>query len=68
MRADTWRFLFVSFGFALSLGIAGQGGLAPRAETAIFVGPGVLPPVVADEGAGSDDPDSGEDEGGDDSD
>jgi hypothetical protein len=68
MRADTLRFLLVSLGFALSLGIAGRGALAPAAEAAIARQPAMLQPVVGDEEAGPDDPDGGEEEGGDDSD
>jgi hypothetical protein len=68
MRAEALRFLLVSFGFALSVGIAGQGVLAPSAEAAIAAQTAVLQPVLADEGAGPDDPDSGEEEGGDDND
>jgi hypothetical protein len=68
MRPETLRFLLVSFGFALSLGIAGPAALAPTAEAAFSTPPMVTGAVVADEGAGPDDPDEeeGESEGGDD--
>jgi hypothetical protein len=70
MKAEALRFLLVSFGFALSVGVAGQGALAPSAEAAISAQTAVPQSVVADEGAGPDDPDEdeGESEGGDDQD
>ncbi len=70
MRAETLRFLLVSCGLAISLGIVGQGALAQSAEAAISAEPAALQPVVADEGAGPDDPDEeeGEEEGSDDTD
>jgi hypothetical protein len=66
MRAETLRFLLVSCGFALSLVIAGQVAVAPNAEAAIFTQRAALQSVVADEGAGPDDENEGEDDGGDD--
>jgi hypothetical protein len=67
MRKEGVRFLLASVGFTLSLGTPGV--LATSTAAVIFTKPAVLHPVVADDDeGGSDDPDGGEGEGGDDSD
>ena len=70
MRPEAVRFLLVSLGFALSLGIAGRGVSVPSAEAAVFAHPTAMHPqaVVADAEGGSDDTGSEEDDQGDDSD
>ena len=66
MKAETLRFLLVSCGFALSLGVAGHALVAPTAEAAISAQPSGSQSVVADEEAGTDEENEGEDEGGED--
>ena len=70
MRPEAVRFLLVSLGFALSLGIAGRGVSVSSAEAAVFAHPTAMHPraVVADAEGGSDDTGSEEGDGGDEGD
>lgn len=72
MKAEAWRLLAASFGFALYLGVPVQGVLLPTADAAIVSSPAGAPGKTAmEEGddqsgsddSGSDDSSGDEDEG-----